>query len=69
MDKQTLLNQINQAIVVLLDSGASSYSIGQRSVTRLDLTALFAQRDKLMWEIARDANAGRALAKMGQVRP
>jgi uncharacterized membrane protein YfbV (UPF0208 family) len=69
MDATQLLHAINTAIVALTEGGASSYSIGQRSVTKIDLDSLFRQRNDLLWQIAREQNAGRALAKMGRVRP
>ena len=37
----SLLAQIDAAIEALLTGGASSYSIGNRSVTKLDLGDLF----------------------------
>ena len=61
----TLLAQIDAAIETLLTGGASSYSIGNRSVTKLDLAALFAERRQLQREADREANGTFRLAKLG----
>jgi hypothetical protein len=53
-----LLAQIEAAIEALLTGGASSYSIGARSVTKLDLAELFAQRRMLQAEVARENGGG-----------
>lgn len=61
----TLLAQINAAIEALLTGGASSYSIGSRSVTSLDLPTLFEQRRMLQAEVDRESGGGMfRLAKM-----
>ena len=63
----SLLAQVEAAIVALLTGGASSYSIGSRSVTKLDLATLFEQRNQL--QIQADREAGRSpfsLAKIGR---
>jgi len=54
----TLLAQIDTAIEALLTGGASSYSIGSRSVTALDLPALFEQRRMLQAEVDRESGGG-----------
>ena len=54
----TLLAQIDTAIEALLVGGASSYSIGSRSVTSLDLPTLFAQRRLLQTEVDRESGGG-----------
>lgn len=54
----SLLAQIDAAIEALLTGGASSYSIGARSVTKLDLADLFAQRRMLQAEVARESTGG-----------
>tara|TARA_R110000823_G_scaffold78907_2_gene179864 strand:+ start:2854 stop:3069 length:216 start_codon:yes stop_codon:yes gene_type:complete len=54
----TLLAQIDTAIEALLVGGASSYSIGSRSVTSLDLPTLFEQRRLLQSEVDRESGGG-----------
>ena len=54
----SLLAQIDAAIEALLTGGASSYSIGSRSVTSLDLPTLFEQRRMLQLESDRESGAG-----------
>ena len=54
----TLLAQIDAAIEALLTGGASSYSIGSRSVTSLDLPTLFEQRRMLQIEVDRESGGG-----------
>lgn len=54
----SLLAQIDAAIEALLTGGASSYSIGARSVTKLDLAELFSQRRMLQAEAAREGRGG-----------
>ena len=67
MDPQALLTAIESAITALLTGGASSYSIGNRSVTKLDLDTLFAERRQLQIEVARsNGSGGFSLAKMGR---
>lgn len=60
----TLLAQIDAAIEALLTGGASSYSIGSRSVTKLDLNTLFAERRMLQAEVQRESGGSMRLAKM-----
>lgn len=61
----SLLSQIDAAIEALLTGGASSYSIGSRSVTSLDLPTLFDQRRMLQAEVDRQSGGGMfKLAKM-----
>ena len=54
----SLLAQIDTAIEALLTGGASSYSIGSRTVTALDLGTLFEQRNILQTQADREAGAG-----------
>jgi hypothetical protein len=54
----TLLAQIDTAIEALLTGGASSYSIGSRTVTALDLGTLFEQRRMLQSEVDRESGGG-----------
>lgn len=69
MDAANLLTQVESAIEALLTGGASSYSIGARSVTKLDLAELFEQRKLLQVEVARDSGSGAfSLAKIGRRR-
>jgi hypothetical protein len=65
----SLLVQIDAAIEALLTGGAESYSIGNRSVTKLDLATLFEQRRILAMEAARESGSGAfSLAKIGRQR-
>jgi hypothetical protein len=64
----SLLAQIDAAIEALLTGGASSYSIGSRSVTKLDLKSLFDERRMLQREVARESGGVFSLAKMGRPR-
>lgn len=54
----SLLALIDAAIEALLTGGASSYSIGSRSVTKLDLPGLFEQRRILQSEVDRESSGG-----------
>ena len=63
----SLLTQIDAAIEALLTGGASSYSLGSRSVTKHDLGMLFDQRRMLQNEVSRESGGGAfRLAKMGR---
>ena len=67
MDAATLLASVEAAITALLTGGASSYSIGNRSVTKLDLDSLFKQRESLLTQVQRESGSGAfSLAKMGR---
>ena len=69
MDPATLLSQIEAAISALLTGGASSYSIGSRSVTKIDLVDLMEERRMLLTEVARSGGSGAfSLAKLGRRR-
>jgi hypothetical protein len=69
MDAANLLTQIEAAIEALLTGGASSYSIGNRSVTKLDLKSLLEERRLLQIEVQRSSGSGVfSLAKMGRRR-
>jgi hypothetical protein len=69
MDAAALLTQVESAISALLTGGAESYSIGNRSVTKLDLDSLFKQREALQREVQRSTGSGAfSLAKMGRRR-
>jgi hypothetical protein len=69
MDAVNLLAQIEAAIEALLTSGAQSYSIGSRSVTKLDLAKLFEERRMLQTEVERSQGSGGfTLAKLGRRR-
>lgn len=63
----TLLAQVEAAISALLTGGASSYSIGNRSVTKLDLGELFKQRDMLSRQVARESGSAIRLGRMSRV--
>jgi len=58
-----LLDLIDTAIVALLTGQHSSYSIGARSVTRIDLPALMEERRILQAEVARNSGSTIRLAK------
>jgi LmbE family N-acetylglucosaminyl deacetylase len=63
----SLLAQIDSAIEALLTGGASSYSIGSRTVTKLDLATLFEQRNQLQTQAAREAGVSPfSLGKLGR---
>lgn len=55
---QSLLPLIDSAIEALLTGGASSYSIGARSVTKLDLADLFEERRILQQAVERESHGG-----------
>lgn len=64
-----LLAQIDAAIEALLTGGASSYSIGSRQVTKLDLNTLFEQRRSLQHQVQRESGSGGfSLGKLGPRR-
>lgn len=63
---QQLLDQIETAIEALLTGGHSQYSIGSRSVTKLDLPSLFSERRLLQAEVSRESNGMVRLAKMAR---
>jgi hypothetical protein len=60
----SLLAQIETAIEALLTGGASSYSIGARSVTKLDLAALMEERRILRQELDRETRGVFRVAKI-----
>lgn len=64
MDPSALLTQIESAIEALLTGGASSYSIGNRTVTKLDLRTLMEERRMLQAEVARQSKGMFRLAKL-----
>lgn len=62
-----LLSLIDTAITQLLTGNVSSYSIGSRTVTKLDLADLFEQRRNLEQQVARSTGGGVfSLAKIGR---
>lgn len=63
---QQLLTQIDTAIEALLTGGHSQYSIGSRSVTKLDLPTLFNERRMLQAEVSRATNGMVRLGKMAR---
>jgi len=58
MDAQALLSQVEAAITALLTGGHTSYSIGARTVTRLDVEDLMIWRQKLLAEVQRATGGG-----------
>ena len=65
----TLLASVEAAITALLTGGHTSYSIGSRSVSKLDLPQLFEERRMLQAEINRDSGSTFRLAKIGKANP
>ena len=69
MDPAALLAQVESAITALLTGGAESYSIGNRSVTKIDLASLMNERRLLLSEVQRSSGSGAfSLAKLGRRR-
>ena len=69
MDPAALLAQVEAAITALLTGGAESYSIGNRSVTKIDLASLMNERRLLLSEVQRSSGSGAfSLAKLGRRR-
>jgi len=68
LDPQNLLTQIEAAIEALLTGGHTSYSIGSRSVTKLDLAALMQERRLLKSEVERSAGGSVRLARYRRPR-
>ena len=64
LDAATLLTSVETAITALLTGQHSSYSIGARSVTKLDLPQLFDERRMLQAEISRGDGSYIRVAKM-----
>jgi hypothetical protein len=65
----SLLAQIDAAIEALLTGGASQYSIGSRTVTKLDLDSLFEQRKQLQHQVNRESGSGGvSLGRMSRSR-
>ena len=69
MDSQAMLTAVEAAITALLTGGHSSYSIEGRTVTRLDLNSLFAERRALIEQVEWETpNRRFSLAKFGRTR-
>jgi hypothetical protein len=67
LSASALLELIDAAIEALVTGGASSYSIGSRSVTKLDLDQLFKERRMLQTQVARESGSGVfSLGKLGR---
>lgn len=68
LDPSTLLTQVETAITALLTGGHSSYSIGSRSVSKLDLPQLFTERRLLQDEVNKAASGNGVFryAKLGR---
>lgn len=63
----SLLALLDSAIEALITGGASSYSIGNRSVTKHDLPSLLQERRALLIEVQRETGSGgMRLGKMGR---
>jgi hypothetical protein len=54
----SLLALIDSAIEALLTGGAQQYSIGSRTVTKLDLKSLFEERRMLQQQVERESGSG-----------
>jgi len=52
------LEKVRAAIDALIDGGVSQYSIGSRSVTKLDLPELMAMEEKLIERLERETGSG-----------
>ena len=66
LDPSTLLDQVEAAITAVLTGGHTAYSIGGRSVSKLDLPALFQQRRMLADEVARSSGSVFRVAKINK---
>ena len=67
LSASALLELIDAAIEALVTGGASSYSIGSRSVTKLDLDKLFQERRILQAQVSRESGSGVfSLGKLGR---
>lgn len=60
----SLLAMIEAAIEALLTGGAQSYSIGDRSVTKLDLAQLLEERRLLQQAVNRESQGAFRLARI-----
>jgi len=61
-----LLTKVNAAIDALLTGQHESYSIGDRTVTRLDLDSLMATRATLERQVSRESNGAFRVARIGR---
>jgi hypothetical protein len=68
LDPSTLLTQIETAITALLTGQHSSYSIGDRTVSRLDLEQLMKERRILQQEVESNSGGMFSLAKRSRAR-
>jgi hypothetical protein len=69
MDAATELALIDAALIALYQGGAQSYSIGSRSVTKLDHKSLVARKNELLTILQRSSGSGAfSVAKMGRRR-
>jgi len=68
LDPSTLLDSVETAINALLTGGHTSYSIGSRSVNKLDLPQLFNERRMLQSEVDRQTT-GNQIRVAKFVRP
>lgn len=68
LDPTALLVLVETAITALIAGEHSSYSIGSRSVTKLDLPQLFAERRLLQDEVNKASSSSGVLryAKLGR---
>lgn len=58
LSSAALLSMVESAIEALLTGGASSYSIGARTVTKLDLSQLMEERRILQQAVERETSGG-----------
>lgn len=64
---QTLLTQIDAAIEALLTGGVESYSIGARTVTKLDLDDLFKWREQVNMAANRQSRGTVRVARIQKI--
>ena len=58
--------QIEEAMKAIVESGAASYSIGNRSVSKIDISKLYDLQQKVAFDRDRDANGLFRVAKLGR---
>ncbi len=69
MSASESLARIEAAIAALENGGVQSYSIGSRSVTKLNLAELYTERRQLKTEAYRESGSGGiSLGKMTRAR-
>ncbi len=64
---QSLLTQLDAAISALLTGGVESYSIGARTVTKLDLDDLFKWREQVAMAASRESSGSVRVARIQKI--